>query len=981
MKRRNVIIYLAILALITAMPADAARKVKVKTPPDPYKTLKEKIDRYFVNFKSDEQRIRATFHLKSLVVNDTTRTIDISADNHLCEQLINDDIAETMYQEIGFLLPDTLQEYEMTIKTNGWDLRQLVPNRLRAPKDKSRTWGDRDYHGRPWVKNASLPYHITQGLQNRHISLWASHGRYFNVKDSVWKWQRPSLFGTREDLFTQTIVTPYLIPMLQNAGAVVFTPRERDWQRNEFIVDNDTPESGYKEAQGNHHWQKSPTIGFSMHPGPYEDYENPFNTGTGRMAATTESHKKQSEIVWQPAITESGNYAVYVSYHTLENSIDDAHYTVWHQGIPTEFRVNQQMGEKTWVYLGNFYFDAGQSMRNCVTLSNLSRHHHGVVTADAVRFGGGLGNINRGRGVSGLPRCLEGARYYAQWAGMPYEVYSSKDGQDDYGDDINVRSYMTNLLAGGSVFMPDTTGRNVPIELSLAIHSDAGYTKDGKSHTGTLAVCTTTMKDSVLNTGLTRLVSRDLADELLYSIPADISKKYGNWPTRELFDRNYSETREPMVPSAILETMSHQNFADMRMGQDPNFRFDLARSIYKAILRYVCDMHHKKYVVQPLAPVRLSAELTGKGEAKISWRGVFDEYEATAKPTGYVLYTATGRSGFDNGTYIKGGNETSVTIDIEPDKVYSFRVTAVNDGGESFPSEVVSVYDVPEAQKTVLVVNGFHRLAAPQVIDNQFQQGFDMEEDPGVTYGRTAGWLGYQVAFDKSKMGSERRDGLGFTNDTLMGQFIAGNDFDYIRTHTQAIATARKYRVVSCSSEALEFNDVHPQRYEMMDLILGLQKKDGYSLVPYQVMTPILREHVRLFAKKGGALLVSGSYLGSDMQAPADRRYLEDVLKFTYQGRDLDSLQRDSISGLGVEFTFHRHLNERHYAAHHPEILEPVYPAFSAMKYADDFSACVAYNGTDYKAITMGFPLECIKDEPKRNSIMRGLLQFLLTSK
>ena len=392
-------------------------------------------------------------------------------------------------------------------------------------------------------------------------------------------------------------------------------------------------------------------------------------------------------------------------------------------------------------------------------------------------------------------------------------------------------------------------------------------------------------------------------------------------------------------------------------------------------------MHHKKYVVQPLAPVRLSAELTGKGEAQISWRGVFDEYEATAKPTGYVLYTATGRSGFDNGTYIKGGNETSVTIDVEPDKVYSFRVTAVNEGGESFPSEVVSVYDVPEAQKTVLVVNGFHRLAAPQVIDNQFQQGFDMEEDPGVTYGRTAGWLGYQVAFDKSKIGSERRDGLGFTNDTLMGQFIAGNDFDYIRTHTQAIATARRYRVVSCSSEALEFNDVQPQRYEMMDLILGLQKKDGYSLVPYQVMTPIMREHVRLFAKKGGALLVSGSYLGSDMQAPADRRYLEDVLKFTYQGRDLDSLQRDSISGLGTEFTFHRHLNERHYAAHHPEILEPVYPAFSAMKYADDFSACVAYNGTDYKAITMGFPLECIKDEPKRNSIMRGLLQFLLTSK
>ena len=82
------------------------------------------------------------------------------------------------------------------------------------------------------------------------------------------------------------------------------------------------------------------------------------------------------------------------------------------------------------------------------------------------------------------------------------------------------------------------------------------------------------------------------------------------------------------------------------------------------------------------------------------------------------------------------------------------------------------------------MVNGFDRLASPAVIDNRAEQGFDFEEDAGVTYGRTAVWLGYQTSFDKTKMGSELRDGLGFTNDTLMGQFIAGNDIDYIRTHT-----------------------------------------------------------------------------------------------------------------------------------------------------------------------------------------------------
>lgn len=45
-----------------------------------------------------------------------------------------------------------------------------------------------------------------------------------------------------------------------------------------------------------------------------------------------------------PKFPEEGRYAVYVSYSTLENSVDDASYTVWHKGEKTEFRVNQQMG-------------------------------------------------------------------------------------------------------------------------------------------------------------------------------------------------------------------------------------------------------------------------------------------------------------------------------------------------------------------------------------------------------------------------------------------------------------------------------------------------------------------------------------------------------------------------------------------------------------------------------------------------------------
>ena len=98
-----------------------------------------------------------------------------------------------------------------------------------------------------------------------------------------------------------------------------------------------------------------------------------------------------------------------------------------------------------------------------------------------------------------------------------------------------------------------------------------------------------------------------------------------------------------------------------------------------------------------------------------------------------------------------------------------------------------------------------------------------MEMDPGVTYGRTAGWLGYQTSFDKTQMGRETRTGLGYTNDSLMGQFIAGNDFNYIRTHAEAIASAQRLSISSCSAECLNTNEVRPTEYQMMDLILGLE--------------------------------------------------------------------------------------------------------------------------------------------------------------
>ena len=949
------------------------QKVQKAKKPQP-SPLERSLTTYFANYTVTGQQIRNTIRFDKIVINDSNQTVKVVANAAFSEQMFTPEAVRNTYIDIKHLLPDSLQDWSLRIETGGWDIRDLVANYRREQPDPSRTWGNIDYQGKPWVENVSRPYTIYKGLQNRHLCVWASHGIYYNISKNEWQWQRPPLFGTSEDLFTQTIVTPYLIPMLEKAGAVVFTPRERDWQKNEVIVDNDSIATGYMEQTGQ--WQDAPQPGFALHQGNYVDHENPFEAGTVRMTATTTQAGRQSLITYQPTIPEAGRYAVYVSYQTVEGSIDDARYTVWHQGIATEFHVNQQMGGSTWVYLGTFDFDEGNSEHNRVTLSNLSASK-GIVTADAVRFGGGMGNIERGGKLSGMPRCLEGSRYFAQWAGMPYEVYSTKEGQDDYGDDINARSWMTNLLSGGSCYLPDTTGRKVPIELSLAVHSDAGYTKDGKSNTGTLSICMTTFRDSTLNAGFTRLNSRDFADELLSSLPRDIYKKYGQWHTRELYDRNYSECRVPEVPSAILETLSHQNFADMRMAQDPNFRFDLARSIYKVMLRYTARMHGVPYVVQPLMPENVSVTLTTQGEALINWFAVEDPLEPSATPTSYILYTARDDKGFDNGQWLNSP-VTSATVKLEPGVLYSFRVAAVNAGGESFPSEVVSALYNPSAKKKILIVNGFHRLASPEVEDGLVSQGFHLEDDLGVSYGLTAGWRGFQKNFDRTKAGKEGPGGLGFTNDSLAGHFFAGNDFNYVRTHAKAIAAANRYSLASCSSGALENGPVPAADYALIDLILGLERNDGYSLGQYKTFTPGLQDRLRTYTSQGGALLVSGSYIGRDMLSQQDRQFLYQVLKCQYGGTNTDSLQSDTIQGLGLTFTFHRQPTHRHYAAQHPDNLFPVDPAFAAMKYGDNQSACVAYSSVDYRVLTMGFPFECICEEQRREAIMRGILNFLL---
>lgn len=855
-------------------------------------------------------------------------------------------------------------------------LMAVMPLSASADSDDT-TWGGLEYKGKPWVSNESRPITPSHGLQGRHIALWASHGRYYDAKKGAWRWQRPQMYGTCEDLLTSSIVLPYLMPMLESAGAIVVYPRERDTQRNEIIIDNDSHDEGslYLEVNVKRGWKDAATKGFAQHEGFYKDDENPFEAGTTRMAKTVKRKKKNYSIIsYQPKFDKEGRYAVYVSYPTVKKSVDDATYTVWHKGGKTEFRVNQRMGAGTWVYLGTFDFDKGSNEYNRVTLTNKSSRK-GFVTADAVRFGGGMGNIVRGGSTSGMARYMEGARYYAQWAGMPYSVYSTRKGTDDYADDINTRSLMENYIGGGSCYMPNKKGLGVPIELSLAVHSDAGFSANPDSIVGSLAISTTNFNDGKLDAGISRLASTDFATMLLDNLTDDMRKACGKWTRRKLYDRNYSETRLPAVPSAIIETLAHQNFADMRIMHDPNMKFTIARSLYKTILKYTAKMHGKSYVVQPLAPKSFSVLVNNRGNAELSWAETIDPQEDSARPDGYIVYTSKNGAAFDNGQVVKG--TTAATLTLEQGAIYQFKITAFNKGGESFPTETLAALYNPDARQSILVVDAFDRLATPAQRNTSTEQGFDLDSDAGVGYGQTISWVGRQVNYDLSRIGIEGENGLGYTNNDFTGKIFAGNNRDNAVSHAMAIMTARKYNISSCSADALNFPNINLSHYSAVDIAFGLQREDSLTVKPYKTFTPELKEMLTKYTSSGGKIMVSGAYIGSDMLSSSDKAFMSSVLKVEHAGTY--SSAEDKVKGFGTSFDFYHSIGEEaHFSAPRVDELYPISPAFSSMLYADEGVACVAYKGKDYRSLTFGFPLECIKSDQSFAAIMRAGLRFLL---
>ena len=927
-------------------------------------TLEKRLKEWATDYTRTDANIKPST-VTSCTIDKEEKQVHIVLGGGFPEQHFIPEAVERAYAEVKDMLPNEQKGYDIIIEADGRPIEDLVPNYFRnGKKDHSRLLHEH-YKGAPWVKNVSRPYTAPRGLEGRHISLWQSHGRYWKTDKNSWWWQRPRMFCTNEDLFSQTFVVPFIIPMLENAGAVVFTPRERDYQTHEVIVDNDHPHRNgiYVEALGKKHknvkWKNSPRRGFAQLKEVYESCDSPFVDGTARSIPTTSSAKEEAVAQWVPDLPEDGRYAVYVTYQTLEGSVDDAHYTVFHKGGQTELRVNQQMGGGTWVYLGTFDFDAGESDHGMVVLSNRSERK-GVVSADAVRFGGGMGNIvpEGHHGMvqpSGLPRWAEAAKYSIQWMGFPYRIHTEPFGDNDYNNDISSRSAAINYLSGGSIYNPNQTdGLHVPLDVNVAFHTDAGVKTDD-ALVGSLSIYMTDFNDGKTGAGLDRYVSRDLASMLLTNLTTDM-KKYG-WQVRQLWNRNYGEARVPLTPACILEMLSHQNFADMRLAYDPHFKFDLSRSVYKTIVKFLATEYQRDYTIQPLPVENFAISLDeGEQEARLTWDPVDDPLEPTARPHSYIVYMRRGYGGFDNGTLVHG---THHKVKLQPGEVYSFKITALNDGGESFPSEVLACGISPQNRGTVLVVNAFTRLEGPATINTATEAGFDLDADPGVPYGAYTGFCGRQTSFDRSKAGSEASDGLGASTGELEGQTMMGNTFDYVAIHGRAIMLQGRHSFTSCSEKALLTDRTRLADYPIADIIYGTQRR-------FESHTNALVEH---YFARGGKVIVSAANPGGPSVGGTVAGQLTNS-----QTQELKNSKTQELTGCGLTFDIYRQMNPHSYSVPSPSVLTPPQKAIAIITYADGTFAATAQQ---HRFVRLGFPLESITDRKKMNSLMGAFLSFL----
>ncbi|MGB9722819.1 MAG: N-acetylmuramoyl-L-alanine amidase, partial [Chloroflexia bacterium] len=666
------------------------------------------------------------------------------------------------------------------------------PDDIPAPPERGTVAGQPPIYGQGQPQGA---------LSGKTVFISAGHGWYWT--GTRWATQRGNTCDLVEDLSNAEAVNYFLIRYLWNAGADVWTVRERDMNRDEVIVDNDAGAPAYQETGT---WYTSSYPGY----------------GGGTYRYTWASITETATATWYPTIPQDGYYGVYVWYRHGTNRPTDALYRIHHAGGTTEVRLNQEVHGLTWRYLGTYYFTAGTS--GSITLSNQSEEPGQAVIADAVRIGGGMGSIDYGGGTSNRPRYEEACLTWAPYQGAPPEVYPNDvvcrplyaEWEKEPGEDAVYISWHSNGTVG------DCSGTATGTET---------YIHDTDPTPGSDA--------------LQYFVHSELI--------ADIRALWDpSWVDRGRRSANFGELRElSTMPGVLIELAFHDTPADAEDLKEPAFRRLSARAVYQGIVKYFADRDGLPVRLLPEPPCYVSARNDGPGRVTLSWHAPVSGDPWGDPAQWYKVYVGTEGHGFDNG---RAFTATQATIEgLAPNTLYFFRITALNEGGESFPCLTAAVRTTADGSRPqTLLVDGFDRL-------DRF--GLIYEDTPYV------GTIG--------RMYLERM-----------------NTYDYAVQHGRALE-ACDVSFDFAANEAVIAGDVALTDYGTVDWILG---EESTADKTFDTTEQAL---VSAFLNGGGRLLVSGAEIGWDLDyrggGPA---FYNTYLKADYVSDDAQTYQAAGAGGI-----------------------------------------------------------------------------------
>lgn len=758
-------------------------------------------------------------------------------------------------------------------------------------------------------------------LDGKVVYVHGGHGLTANSSGN-WGYQRPLLLDMVEDLGNQDQMS-LLADELWRAGATVVPLRPVGKQAVERVLDNDDAGVTFTGS-----WSDGTSSIY---------YTGDSDADAVRFRFANTSTTETAVATYRPDLPTAGFYPVYTWASAGTNRATDQLYRVIHSGGATEVTVDHSRVGNGLVYLGTYHFEAGTA--GAVEISNRSNDAGRVVVADMIRFGNGMGDINRGAGVSGQPRENEAGLYWVEW----HVDRAQGIAETEYRTSSDDSTATVSLSPRYAEFMNQQAVGVLSDRVFLSYHSNAS--------TGNPATATARGVVGLHNTSsggatpnqltLANLVARQINDDLV----AQNGQFEHNWSNRTTvtFETtfNYGEINNSVIAgefdATILETGFHDNTQDAQLLRDRRVREAIAKATVQGTIDYFDQLDTTTVNTDP--PPRLaslSGESAAPGEVTLRWTAGTTGGVGGAAPTGYMVYASTNGLGFDGGRLVSGAATTSTTITgLTPGETYYFRVHPVNGGGEAPPSEVVAVKPSASGDR-VLIVNGFDRQ-------------------------------------DRSL--SEREPFLGGSSRAERVRLYGSNTRDYVTEVAGALdAAGATAAIATASNEAVASGLVSLAGYDAVVWISGSESSGTSSFNASE------QNRVSAYLAAGGKLFASGAEIGWDLDNLNNgRAFYNNTLRADFVADDAGVYNAAGVVGsifAGLNLTFDN--GAVAYDVALPDTLAASAGSTVALTYAGGAGAGVVFSNllSGERLVNLGFPFESITSAASRAAMMDRVLEF-----